>query len=255
MSADTVAPPALRIIGATKRFGAVLALDGVDLEVAHGEVLAILGDNGAGKSTLIKCISGVHRFDSGSIEIEGKPVSITSPAVARSFGVETVYQDLALFDNLDPSANFYAGRELASPAWLPRGMRVLRRGSMTAETIATLNRLEVRLPDPRAHVGLMSGGQRQAVAVARAAAFASRVVILDEPTAALGLRESRGVLDLIIRLRDAGHALIVISHAMDHVMEVATRAIVMRRGRKVGEAIPDRHSQQRIVSLIVGSDT
>jgi D-xylose transport system ATP-binding protein len=254
MSAEIVSPPALRITGATKRFGAVLALDGVDFEVAHGEVLAILGDNGAGKSTLIKCISGVHRFDSGSIEIEGKPVSITSPAVARAFGVETVYQDLALFDNLDPSANFYAGRELASPAWLPRGMRVLRRGAMTTETITTLKRLEVRLPDPRAHVGLMSGGQRQAVAVARAAAFASRVVILDEPTAALGLRESRGVLDLIIRLRDAGHALIVISHAMDHVMEVATRAIVMRRGRKVGEAIPDRHNQQRIVSLIVGSD-
>jgi D-xylose transport system ATP-binding protein len=254
MSAEIVSPPALRITGATKRFGAVLALDGVDFEVAHGEVLAILGDNGAGKSTLIKCISGVHRFDSGSIEIEGKPVSITSPAAARSLGVETVYQDLALFDNLDPSANFYAGRELASPAWLPRGMRVLRRGAMTTETITTLKRLEVRLPDPRAHVGLMSGGQRQAVAVARAAAFASRVVILDEPTAALGLRESRGVLDLIIRLRDAGHALIVISHAMDHVMEVATRAIVMRRGRKVGEAIPDRHNQQRIVSLIVGSD-
>jgi D-xylose transport system ATP-binding protein len=255
VSTAAVAPPALRITGATKRFGAVLALDGVDFEVAHGEVLAILGDNGAGKSTLIKCISGVHRFDSGSVEIEGKPVSITSPAVARALGVETVYQDLALFDNLDPSANFYAGRELASPAWLPRGMRVLRRGGMTTETIATLKRLEVRLPDPRAHVGLMSGGQRQAVAVARAAAFASRVVILDEPTAALGLRESRGVLDLIIRLRDAGHALIVISHAMDHVMEVATRAIVMRRGRKVGEAIPDRHNQQRIVSLIVGSDT
>jgi ABC-type sugar transport system ATPase subunit len=125
---------------------------------------------------------------------------------------------------------------------------------MTADTINTLKRLEVRLPDPRAQVGLMSGGQRQAVAVARAAAFASGVVILDEPTAALGLRESRGVLDLIIRLRDAGHAVIVISHAMDHVMEVADRAIVMRRGRKVGEAIPDRDNQQRIVSLIVGSD-
>jgi D-xylose transport system ATP-binding protein len=249
------APPALRIRGVTKRFGAVLALDGVDLEVAHGEVLAILGDNGAGKSTLIKCISGVHRVDSGSIEIEGKPVSITSPAVARALGVETVYQDLALFDNLDPSANFYAGRELASPSWLPRGLRVLRRSAMTTETISTLKRLEVRLPDSHAHVGLMSGGQRQAVAVARAAAFATRVVILDEPTAALGLRESRGVLDLIIRLRDAGHALIVISHAMDHVMEVATRAIVMRRGRKVGEAIPDRDNQQRIVSLIVGSET
>ncbi|MDQ1463467.1 MAG: ribose transport system ATP-binding protein [Actinomycetota bacterium] len=248
------AVPALRIVGATKRFGAVLALDAVDLEVAHGEVLAILGDNGAGKSTLIKCVSGVHRLDAGSIELDGKLVSITSPAVARVLGVETVYQDLALFDNLDPAANFYAGREKASPTWLPLGMRVLRRSSMTADTINTLKRLEVRLPDPRAQVGLMSGGHRQAVAVARAAAFASGVVILDEPTAALGLRESRGVLDLIIRLRDAGHAVIVISHAMDHVMEVADRAIVMRRGRKVGEAIPDRDNQQRIVSLIVGSD-
>ncbi|MDQ1495339.1 MAG: ribose transport system ATP-binding protein [Actinomycetota bacterium] len=248
------AVPALRIVGATKRFGAVLALDAVDLEVAHGEVLAILGDNGAGKSTLIKCVSGVHRLDAGSIELDGKLVSITSPAVARVLGVETVYQDLALFDNLDPAANFYAGREKASPTWLPLGLRVLRRSSMTADTINTLKRLEVRLPDPRAQVGLMSGGQRQAVAVARAAAFASGVVILDEPTAALGLRESRGVLDLIIRLRDAGHAVIVISHAMDHVMEVADRAIVMRRGRKVGEAIPDRDNQQRIVSLIVGSD-
>jgi D-xylose transport system ATP-binding protein len=253
MTAET-APPALRMTGGTKRFGAVVALDGVDLEVAHGEVLAVLGDNGAGKSTLIKCISGVHRLDSGSIELDGKPVTMASPAVARGLGVETVYQDLALFDNLDPAANFYAGRELASPKWLPLGMRVIRRGAMNDETIATLKRLEVRLPDPGAHIGLMSGGQRQAVAVARAAAFASRVVILDEPTAALGLRESRGVLDLIIRLRDAGHAVIVISHAMDHVMEVANRAIVMRRGRKVGEAIPDRANQQRIVSLIVGSD-
>jgi D-xylose transport system ATP-binding protein len=246
--------PALRITGATKRFGAVLALDGVDLEVAHGEVLAILGDNGAGKSTLIKCISGVHRLDAGEIEIDGQPVSMTSPTVARALGIETVYQDLALFDNLDPAANFYAGRELAAPTWLPRGLQFLRRSSMTAETINTLKRLEVRLPDPGAHVGLMSGGQRQAVAVARAAAFASGVVILDEPTAALGLRESRGVLDLIVRLRDAGHAVIVISHAMDHVMEVASRAIVMRRGRKVGEAAPDRENQQRIVALIVGSD-
>jgi D-xylose transport system ATP-binding protein len=251
---DDGSAPALRITGATKRFGAVLALDDVDLEVAHGEVLAILGDNGAGKSTLIKCISGVHRLDAGTIEIDGLPVSMSSPTVARALGVETVYQDLALFDNLDPAANFYAGREMAAPTWLPLGLRFLRRSSMTQETVSTLKRLEVRLPDPGAHVGLMSGGQRQAVAVARAAAFASRVVILDEPTAALGLRESRGVLDLIIRLRDAGHAVIVISHAMDHVMEVASRAIVMRRGRKVGEAIPDRENQQRIVALIVGSD-
>jgi D-xylose transport system ATP-binding protein len=254
MTATGVQPPALRITGGTKRFGAVLALDNVDLEVSHGEVLAVLGDNGAGKSTLIKCISGVHRFDSGVVEVEGEPVSITSPKVARSLGIETVYQDLALFDNLEPSANFFAGRENAVPSWLPLGLRVLRSRAMVTETTSVLQRLEVNLPSARAQVGLMSGGQRQAVAVARAAAFASRVVILDEPTAALGLRESRRVLDLITRLREAGHAIIVISHAMDHVMEIANRAIVMRRGRKVGEAIPHADNQQRIVSLIVGSD-
>jgi ribose transport system ATP-binding protein len=254
MTATTDRPPALRITGGTKRFGAVLALDNVDLEVSHGEVLAVLGDNGAGKSTLIKCISGVHRFDSGVVEVEGTQVSITSPAVARSLGIETVYQDLALFDNLEPSANFFAGREDAVPSWLPLGLRVLRRRAMVAETTSVLQRLEVNLPNPRAHVGLMSGGQRQAVAVARAAAFASRVVILDEPTAALGIRESRRVLDLITRLREAGHAVIVISHAMDHVMEIANRAIVMRRGRKAGEAVPHADNQQLIVSLIVGSE-
>jgi ABC-type sugar transport system ATPase subunit len=181
-------------------------------------------------------------------------VDIGSPAAARALGIETVYQDLALFDNLDPAANFYAGREQAGPRWLPRGLRMMRPREMASATAAVLSRLEVRLPDSRAAVGLMSGGQRQAIAVARAAAFASRVVILDEPTAALGLRESRGVLDLIRRLRDEGHAIIVISHAMDHVIEVADRAAVMRRGRKVGEEIPDADSRQRIVSLIVGGD-
>ena len=195
MTATTA--PALAVRGATKRFGAVLALDGVDLEVRPGEVVALLGDNGAGKSTLIKCISGVHRRDAGSIEMGGEPVTPHSPAAARMLGIETVYQDLALFDNLDPAANFYAGRELAGPRWLPRGLRVLRRGSMAAGTAELLQRLQVDLPDARAPVGLMSGGQRQAIAVARAAAFATRVVVLDEPTAALGLRESRRVLDRV----------------------------------------------------------
>jgi D-xylose transport system ATP-binding protein len=245
-------PPALRITGATKRFGAVVALDAVDLAVDHGEVLALLGDNGAGKSTLIKCISGVHRLDAGSVEIDGSTVDIGSPAAARSAGIETVYQDLALFDNLDPAANFYAGREDAGPRWLPRGLRVLRRGSMADATAEVLSRLQVGLPDQRTGVGLLSGGQRQAIAVARAAAFASSIVILDEPTAALGLRESRRVLDLILRLRDEGRAVIVVSHAMDHVMEIADRAAVMRRGRKVGEEIPTPDNQQKIVSLIVG---
>jgi D-xylose transport system ATP-binding protein len=243
----------LAVRGATKRFGAVLALDAVDLDVTGGEVLAVLGDNGAGKSTLIKCISGVHRLDAGSIEIDGETVNLTSPAAARAHGIETVYQDLALFDNLDPAANFYAGRERSSPSWLPRPLRVLRRSEMAGATVDVLERLQVRLPDGTQHVGLMSGGQRQVIAVARAAAFASKVVILDEPTAALGVRESRRVLDLILRLRDGGHAVIVISHAMDHVTEVADRAVIMRRGRMVGEEIPGPDSQERIVALIVGT--
>jgi D-xylose transport system ATP-binding protein len=246
------ATPALRLRGAGKRFGAVVALDGVDLTVNHGEVLALLGDNGAGKSTLVKCISGVHRLDAGTVELDGTRVDLVSPTAARSLGIETVYQDLALFDNLDPAANFYAGREDAGPRWLPRGLRMLRRGAMADATAEVLSRLQVGLPDGRASVGLLSGGQRQAIAVARAAAFASSIVILDEPTAALGLRESRRVLDLILRLRDDGRAIIVVSHAMDHVMEIADRAAVLRRGRKVGEEIPSPDNQQKIVSLIVG---
>jgi ABC-type sugar transport system ATPase subunit len=246
--------PALAITGATKRFGAVVALDSVDLSVDHGEVLALLGDNGAGKSTLIKCVSGVYRLDEGTVEMDGRMVDISSPAVARSLGLETVYLDLALFDNLDPAANFYAGRELAGPRWLPRGLRFMRRTDMAGDTVKVLRRLQVGIADARTSVGLMSGGQRQAIAVARAAAFASQLVILDEPTAALGLRESRSVLDLIKRLRDEGRAVIVISHAMDHVIEIADRAAVMRRGRKVGEEIPHADNRQRIVSLIVGGD-
>jgi D-xylose transport system ATP-binding protein len=244
--------PALAVRSATKRFGAITALDGVDLDVQRGEVLALLGDNGAGKSTLIKCISGAHRLDSGSIEMNGGPVTIHSPADARGLGIETVYQDLALFDNLKPSDNFYAGRELAGPTWLPRSLRVLRRRSMADATREVLDRLQVSLPRLDDPIGLMSGGQRQAVAVSRAAAFASNVVILDEPTAALGVRESLSVLDLIRRLRDDGKAVIVISHALDHVMEVANRVVVLRRGRKVGELPATREAQTQIVSLIVG---
>jgi ABC-type sugar transport system ATPase subunit len=244
--------PALSIRGATKRFGAVTAIDRVDLDVDRGEVVALLGDNGAGKSTLIKCISGAHRLDGGSIAMDGRQVTIHSPTDARALGIETVYQDLALFDNLKASDNFYAGRELARPAWLPRSLRVLRRRRMTEATRDLLARLEVSLPRLDTTVGLMSGGQRQAVAVSRAAAFASNVVILDEPTAALGLRESRSVLNLIHRLRDGGKAVIVISHALDHVMEVADRAVVLRRGRKVGELPASPESHTEIVSMIVG---
>jgi ABC-type sugar transport system ATPase subunit len=199
-------------------------------------------------------MSGVHRLDSGVIVVDGDPVQMHSPSDARALGIETVYQDLALFDNLSPSANFYAGREMAWPGWLPTGMRLLRRRSMSQVTQGVLDRLQVALPDFEAPVGLMSGGQRQAVAVARATAFASRLVILDEPTAALGVREAARVLDLIRRLRGEGKAVVVISHAMDHVIEVADRAVVMRRGRKVGELTPSEDSREQIVSLIVGGE-
>jgi D-xylose transport system ATP-binding protein len=246
------AAPLLAVRNATRRFGAVTALDDVSLELEAGEVVALLGDNGAGKSTLIKCISGALRLHGGEIEIDGRPVHISSPAAARALGIETVYQDLALFDNLNPIDNFYAGRELATPQWLPQGLRVLRRRDMKRTTREVVQRLQVGLPDLDGVVGLLSGGQRQAVAVARAAAFASRLVILDEPTAALGVRESRQVLDLILRLRDEGKGVIVISHAMDHVIEVADRAVVMRRGRKVGELVPSEETHREMVSLIVG---
>ena len=241
----------LVVRGATKRFGAVVGLDGVDVDVRSSEVLALLGDNGAGKSTLIKCLSGALRLDRGTIEMDGRRVTMHSPADAQALGIETVYQDLALFDNLKPADNFYAGRERATPTWLPRSVRVLKRREMADATRRTLDRLQVALDD-HGTVGLMSGGQRQAVAVARAAAFASRVVILDEPTAALGVRESRRVLDLILRLREEGKAVVVVSHAIDHVMEVADRAVIMRRGRKVGELIPNAETHAEIVSLIVG---
>jgi D-xylose transport system ATP-binding protein len=244
--------PLLAVHNATRRFGAVTALEDVSLELSAGEVVALLGDNGAGKSTLIKCVSGALRLHSGTIEIDGQPTPVSSPAAARALGIETVYQDLALFDNLSPIDNFYAGRELAGPRWLPQGLRVLRRREMKRTTREVVRRLQVGLPDLDGVVGLLSGGQRQAVAVARAAAFASRLVILDEPTAALGVRESRQVLDLILRLRDEGKGVIVVSHAMDHVIEVADRALVLRRGRKVGELVPSEETHREMVSLIVG---
>ena len=242
---------ALAVRDVTKRFGGVVALDGVSLQVAHGEVLALLGDNGAGKSTLIKCISGVHQPDGGTIELGGEEVTIKSPQAARRLGIETVYQDLALFDNLRPAPNFYVGRELTRLRWLgPFG--VLRKKAMRKETETVIERLQVTIRDPSTLIGLMSGGQRQAVACARAFAFASKLVILDEPTAALGLRESGNVLRLVSRLAEQGVAVILISHNLEQVAQVADRAVVLRRGQMVGEAVPNPENHERLVSYIVG---
>ncbi len=246
--------PVLSVRNAEKRFGAVQALRNVSLDAHRGEVLALLGDNGAGKSTLVKCIIGVHALDEGEIVLDGVSTTIHSPAAARRAGIETVYQDLALFDNLTPAQNFYCGRELAFPQWLPRGLRFLRKGAMDREAAAIIDRLKVKLPRFDAPVALMSGGQRQAIAVARATVFARKIVILDEPTAALGLRESRKVLDLIKQLRAEGNAVILITHNMEHVVELADRAVVLRQGRKVGELKPDRANRQELVSLIVGAE-
>ena len=249
-----VASPVLSVRNAQKHFGAVHALKDVSLDAYRGEVLALLGDNGAGKSTLIKCVSGVHTLDEGEMLLDGERADIRGPASARRAGIETVYQDLALFDNLTPAQNFYCGREIAFPKWLPRGARFLSRRAMDQQAAAVLDRLKVKLPKFDAPVALMSGGQRQAIAVARATVFARKVVILDEPTAALGLRESRKVLDLIAQLRAEGNAVILITHNMEHVIELADRAVVLRQGRKVGELKPNRANQHELVSMIVGAE-
>jgi ABC-type sugar transport system ATPase subunit len=250
---DNIRSTLLEVRDASKRFGAVTALDGVTFQVAPGEVVALLGDNGAGKSTLIKAVSGVVRLDSGTIVFDGQDITAANAMTVRSHGIETVYQDLALFDNLGPAANFFAGRELAGPSWLPRPLRVLRNGRMSEHTRKLVDRLQITLPDFQAPVALMSGGQRQAVAVARAVAFSSKLVILDEPTAALGLRESARVLELVARLKDGGVAVILISHSMDHVMALADRALVLRRGRAIGELVPTPDNLQQLVAWIVGA--
>lgn len=247
--------PVLDVRNAQKHFGAIHALKGVSLKAYRGEVLALLGDNGAGKSTLVKCINGLHRLDDGEILLEGKPARFRSPSEARHAGIETVYQDLALFDNLTPAQNFYCGREIGFPSWLPLPIRLLDGRAMSREAASVIDRLKVKLPKFDAPVALMSGGQRQAIAVARSTVFARKVVILDEPTAALGLRESRKVIDLIKQLKAEGNAVVLITHNMEHVIELADRAIVLRQGTKVGELTPSRNNQQSLVSLIVGAES
>jgi ribose transport system ATP-binding protein len=250
VSSDAV----LEVEGATKSFGAVAALSDVSLRLGRGEVLAVVGDNGAGKSTLIKCVSGAHRLDRGHVRVDGELVTLRSPVHARQHGIETVYQDLSLFDNLSVVANLFAGRELTAPR-RTRVLGWLRNRAMTSRVAEILAELEVNVPNLHAPVGLLSGGQRQAIAVARAVTFATRLVILDEPTAALGVRETRNVLRLVKRLPERGVSVIIISHNLEQVAEVADRVMVLRRGAKVGEAPPDAEHHDRIVSLIVGAQT
>ena len=241
----------LEVRDVEKRFGATLALDKVSLALEEGEILALLGDNGAGKSTLIKILAGVVKPDGGSILIDGEEVRIESPQHARELGIETVYQDLALFDNFDATGNFYAGREPVKPRWLGSLGWVPDR-EMARDTEELLDRLQVNIAR-REEIGIMSGGQRQAVACARAIAFGRRIVILDEPTSALGARESGNVLRLIKEAPEHGVSVIVISHNLEHVMRVADRAVVLRQGSYIGESTPDPEHHEELVSMIVGS--
>ncbi len=242
----------LEVRDAAKSYGAVRALDGASLTVGETEIVALLGDNGAGKTTLIKAISGVHTLDAGVITVEGEEVAFRTPLEARAAGIDTLHQDLGLFDNLTAVANFRIGRELRRPRWLGR-LAFLRERAMDDDWHAQLERLAVDRVGPRQEVGLMSGGQRQAVAVLRAVAFAKRLVVLDEPTAALGLRESAKVLDLVRRLPERGVAVLLISHNLEHVAQVADRAVVLRQGRTVGEAAPTAANHEALVSMIVGA--
>jgi ribose transport system ATP-binding protein len=246
-----MADAVLEVRNLEKRFGATLALDDVSLALGEGEILALLGDNGAGKSTLIKILSGVVKPDRGEILIDGEPVRIDSPQSARELGIETVYQDLALFDNFNATGNFYAGREPVKPGWLGSLGWVSDR-AMAKETEALLDRLQVNI-SRNDEIGIMSGGQRQAVACARAIAFGKRIVILDEPTSALGARESGNVLRLIKEAPENGVSVIVISHNLEHVMRVADRAVVLRQGSYVGESTPDPEHHEELVAMIVGS--
>jgi len=225
-----MAEPLLEARGVTKHYGRVLALDGADFTVYPGEVVAMIGDNGAGKSTLVKTLSGAIRPDEGDILVEGKPVRMNSPLDARAHGVETVYQDLALAPDLDAAANLHLGRELYRP---PAFLRILNRGAMRDRAITAFAELGVNLPDVSAPVGALSGGQRQSVAVARAVLYASKVIFLDEPTAALGVVQRERVLDMIRRVRDRGISVVLISHNMPEVLAVADRVEVMRMGHRV----------------------
>ena len=246
-------PPHLRAAGIHKRFGGVHALQGVDFEVASGEVMALVGDNGAGKSTLMKVLAGAYTADEGQFFLNEQPVDIHSPNDATALGIQIVYQDLALCENLDVAANLSLGAEPVKPGWkfLPRFLRPIDDLEMEVKAQKAIDHLQVRtLNSVRATVGGLSGGQRQAIAIARAVNAESSVVMLDEPTAALGVVQTRQVLDVVMRLRETNHAVIYISHNMRDIFEVSDRICVLRHGANVATWKRDNTTPDEIVAAM-----
>ncbi len=244
--------PLLEARNLVKRYGNVQALDGASFTAFAGEVVALIGDNGAGKSTLVKTLSGVIRPDSGQILVDGKPVNFSNPLDARAHGIETVYQDLALAPDLDAAANLHLGRELYR--WWPP-LHVLNKAEMRRRAVAAFGDLGVELPDVTAPVGTMSGGQRQSVAVARAVAYASRIIFMDEPTAALGVVQRERVLDNIRKVRDRGITVVLISHNMPEVLAVSDRVEVLRMGRRVARFVAADATIEQLVGAMTGALT
>jgi len=253
-AAATAAPqPILHTTGISKSFGAIQALRGIDFELYAGEVLGVCGDNGAGKSTFIKILSGALIPDTGTVYVEGKAVQFRGLLDARRAGIETVFQELAVVPLMDVEENFFLGRELTTPGPLAF-LRLLRKKTMRAQAREEILSLRVGLPSVRQRVGNLSGGQRQSVAVARAVAWSRKIVIMDEPTAALGVKESRGVQELIKRVRDRGIAVILISHNMPQIFDVTDRIFVFRHGAHAGTVATLDTDMETVVRLITGAD-
>ncbi|MET7401554.1 ATP-binding cassette domain-containing protein [Dactylosporangium sp. NPDC005572] len=240
--------------GVRKRFGAVEALRGASFSVDAGEVVALMGDNGAGKSTLVKTICGVHAPDEGEILFRGRSIVRLTPSQIHGLGIETVYQDLALAPDLDTAANLFLGRELLARGLLGR-LGVLAKRRMAGRTREVLAELKVNIKDPTAPVATLSGGQQQSVAVARAVTWADQLVLMDEPTAALGVPQTRAVLDLIRQVRDSGRGVVLISHSLPDVMAVSDRIEVLRLGRRVARLVTRDTNEQQVVAAMTGAFT
>jgi simple sugar transport system ATP-binding protein len=240
--------PLLDLEDISKRFGGLQALKDISLTLYRGEVLALAGDNGAGKSTLIKTISGVHKPDTGSIKYCGKPIHLETPHQARDAGIETIYQDLAIADNLDVGGNVFLGREMVKRIC---GLPFVDRHRMREEALVTLQDLDIHIQHPENPLRSLSGGQRQSVAIGRAIHWKARVLIMDEPTAALGVPEQRKVMEIIQKLKKSGVGVIFISHNLNDIFQVSDRILVLRRGEKVGERLISETNHDEVVRLMV----